>query len=135
MADAIMAGRVVIHRRTAWLLIGDLVVIALFVGLGELRHGGAVLDWAVTTGEFALAWLAVGIPLGAYGTTALQSVRRSAGRTLVIWAVAAPVGVAIRALLEPLATFSLVFLAVMLGTGLVFLLPWRALVAPRLLHP
>jgi len=133
MAGTIMAGRVAIHRRTAWLLVGDLVVIALFVGLGELRHGGAVIDWTVTASEFALAWLVVGIPLGAYGPSALQSARRSAGRTLLIWAVAAPVGVAIRSLLEPLATFSFVFLAVMLGTGLVFLLPWRVLVAPRFL--
>lgn len=117
----------------AWLLVGDLVVIAFFVGLGELRHGGAVLDWAVTAGEFALAWLVVSIPLGAYGVTALQSARRSAGRTLLIWAVAAPLGVAIRALLEPDATFSIVFLAVMVGTGVVFLLPWRVLIAPRFL--
>lgn len=133
MARTIAGGRIVANRHTAGLLLGDLIVIGILVGLGEIRHGGALLDWAVTYGEFAVAWIAVATLFGTYGETAIRSMRWSAGRTLLSWTIAATLGVAIRALVEPFATFSFVFLLVMLGTGLIFLLPWRAIIAPRIL--
>lgn len=134
MADTLLAGRVARNRRTGWLLIGDLVVVGIFVGLGELRHGGDLEAWLVTLGEFGLAWLVVATLLGAYRSSALSSSSRAAGRTFLVWLLAAPLGVALRAALEPTATFSPVFLLVMLATGTVLLVPWRAIVAPRLLH-
>ena len=133
MARTIAGGWVVANRRTAGLLLGDLIVIGVLVGLGELRHGGELVDWAVTYGEFTVAWLVVATPLGAYGETAIRSMRRSGGLTFISWTIAATLGVAIRALVETFATFSFVFLLVMLGTGLIFLLPWRAIVAPWIL--
>ena len=135
MVDTLVAGRVRKTRRTGWLLLGDLLIIALFVGLGELRHGGEVVDWAITFGEFGLAWVAVAVPMGAYSRGPDRSTRWTVGVISGSWVIAATLGWAIRAILEPFATFSVVFLMVMVGTGLLFLLPWRVLIAPRLLSP
>lgn len=135
MARTMAAGRVLANRRTAWLVVGDLVVIGIFVAVGVLRHNGGVSDWAITFGEFSLAWLVVATSFGTYSPAGSGSRSQSVGRTVGSWLIAAPVGVALRAWVEPLATFSPVFLLVMVGTGLVFLVPWRAVVAPRVIQP
>ena len=128
-ASTYLGGRIVASRRFALLAAGDLVALLLFATLGELRHAGTVAATLVTAVEFGIGWAVVAVALGAYGARALGSPSRAAGLAAVSWALGAVLGAAIRAAVEPLASFAPVFVLVTAGIGAVIFGVWRALAA------
>lgn len=129
MTRTALGGRIVLRRRTARLAVGDALVVLLFAALGEARHGGTVTATLVTAAEFGLGWLVVATILGAYGPRALASPGRAAGLGVLAWAGGAVLGAAIRAAVEPLASFAPVFVLVTVGVGAVLFGIWRFLAA------
>ena len=122
-----LGGRIVASRRYGRLVAGDVVALLVFATLGELRHSGTVVSTLQTAVEFGLGWLVVAVALGAYGRRALESPLRAAGLAAVAWALGAVLGAAIRATVEPLASFNPVFVLVTAGVGAVVFGVWRAI--------
>jgi hypothetical protein len=118
------------HHRAApiLLLIGDLLVLLLFVFLGQRDHNISdqqpVLRLLVTAGEFALPWVIAATLLGAYPTGPLP-MKMLLGRTLNAWLVAAPLGALLRSFANGSGAILSPFLLVTLGLGGAFLLAWR----------
>lgn len=129
MVREVIDGRLVLSPTMALIALGDVFVIAAFITIGEVRHGVAPLDGLDTIGQFLAGWFIVAPAVGLYGLRAFTSVRAAANRTIAGWVPAAVIGVVIRATMEPGATLAPVFILVTLGVGLVFLLPWRVVVA------
>lgn len=132
MTRTYLHGRLVVSRRFALLAAGDMLALLVFATLGSLRHSGTVVGTLVTAVEFGVGWVVVAVALGAYGARALDSPGRAAGLAVVAWAGGALVGAAIRAAVEPLASFAPVFVLVTAGVGAFVFGVWRA-VASRLL--
>lgn len=128
-ARTYLGGRIVASRRFALLATGDVIALVLFAALGELRHDGTVVDGLITAAEFGLGWALVAVALGAYGARALDSPVRAAGLAAVSWVGGAVIGAALRAAVEPLASFAPVFVLVTAGVGAVIFAAWRALAA------
>lgn len=125
-------------RRTVGLLVGDLVVLALFIAAGLLEHNVAPWEYPVysvlTAVPFVSAWLLVAPTLGAYADRTVESVRTTIVLVTVIWTVASLVGGAIRATTYFHGNAPPSFLAVNIGVGLLLLVPWRLSVAVLLQH-
>ncbi|MFB6295874.1 MAG: DUF3054 domain-containing protein [Halobacteriales archaeon] len=124
--------RLDLSRRTGALLAGDLLAIGLFVAAGELRHGGTLAAGSVTFAQFAAGWLLAAVALGAYGGTAIASLRRAGALAAGGWVVGACLGVVIRAAVRPGFYIAPAFLAVAIGVGGVLLVGWRLLAAVAL---
>ena len=109
------------------LVVGDLVMLALFVFIGERDHAIAdpqpILRWLITTGEFALPWLIAAWVLGAY--RAKQTVRGLLARSLNAWLIAAPLGALLRSFVNGSGVIASPFLVVTLCVGGAMLLIWR----------
>jgi len=129
MAQRYLGGRIVASRRYALLAAGDVVALLVFAVLGELRHAGTVVATLGTAVEFGIGWAVVAVALGAYGARALDSPGRAAGLAVVSWVGGAIVGAAIRAAVEPTASFVPIFVAVTAGVGAVVFGVWRAVAA------
>lgn len=120
----------IVRRPIVVLLVAlDLILISLLIAWGLTEHAVNPVDRPVytlrTIVPFAIGWLIMSPVAGAYSTRALRSMRVMALATFAGWIGAAVAGVAIRA--TPLVPGSgdPVFLLVMIGTGLLVLLPWR----------
>ncbi len=115
--------------RSIALLVGDVLVLGLFVFLGERDHSIAdsqpALRWAVTTGEFAVPWVIAAWVLGAY--TPGLSVKALLGRSLNAWLIAAPLGVLLRSFVNGTDVIVSIFMVVAMCIGGVMLLAWRFL--------
>lgn len=118
---------------TLGLVVGDLVLIAVFVVAGELRHGYGlpahperVLGTAI---PFFIGWVVMSVVVGVYRRSVYTVPRTAALRTALAWVGAALVGQALRATELFHGAFAPAFLLVSLGVGLVLLVPWRAIVA------
>ena len=103
-------------RDIAVVLLGDVAVFLVFVILGKTEHGTiqsrALLRTAL---PFAIAWCAISPWLGAYRTSTLYDLRKTAWRIPLIWLLCGLIALLARALLtdRPLApAFALVALAV-----------------------
>lgn len=129
MTRTVLGDRIVVSGRTARLVAGDAVAVALFAVLGELRHAGTARSTVETFGEFGLAWVLVATAVGAYGPGALDSPPRAAALAALAWVGAAVVGAAIRAGVEPGATLAPVFVLVTAVVGVVLLGSWRFVAA------
>ena len=127
-----LGGRIVASRRFALLAAGDLLALLVFAAASAARHGGTVASLAQTAAEFGLGWAVVAVAAGAYGARALDGWWRAGLLGALAWAGGAVVGAAIRATVEPLASFAPVFVLVTAGVGAVIFGVWRA-VAARLL--
>ncbi|AGB17465.1 Protein of unknown function (DUF3054) [Halovivax ruber XH-70] len=110
----------------------DLVVITTFIGYGLTRHG---LDpWAFPTytvkavTPFAIGWLLVAPLLGAYSERTLGSFAWTAGVVAGAWVVASLLGGAIRATSLFPGGATPIFMVVIVGFGLAFVLAWRLVV-------
>lgn len=132
-AVATLRSRLDVSPGTAALAAGDLALISLFVVLGELQHGYALLAEAGrvvgTALPFLIGWALVSIPAGVYAPAPRRSVRTVLVRTALAWVGAALVGQALRATPFFHGGFALPFVLVSLGVGLVLLVPWRVAVA------
>lgn len=115
--------------RTAILAVGDVTVLLVVVAAGLLEHGLNPLSRPVyvlvTAIPFLLGWLVVAPFLGAYARTWWRRPIAGVVALVPIWVVAAWVGAQIRATALFPGGAQTVFVLVMIGSGLVALVPWR----------
>lgn len=111
----------------AILATGDVLVIGLFVLLGERDHAISdpqpVLRWLITTAEFALPLLIAAWALGTY--RAGLSTRALLGKTVTAWLIAAPLGALLRSFVNGSGAIASTFLVVTLCVGGLMLIAWR----------
>lgn len=117
--------------RTLLLAAGDLLLITLFVAMGEVSHGGGVADGIGALIPFLLGWAVAASLLGAYSARALASIRGAAAVAAGSWIVGALIGQGLRATPVFPGDAALTFVLVSLGVGLALLVPWRVLMAYR----
>lgn len=118
---------------TAILAAGDVVAIAAFVLVGAVYgHGESLTNLGRHVGTltpFLVGWVVASMLGSLYTTDARRSVLRAVSWTIPAWITAALIGILLRGTSLFHGSFSLIFLAVSIVTGLAFLLPWRAVVA------
>lgn len=123
-------------RLTPFLLLaGDLLVLFLFVFIGQSDHetidptnplGGVLLG----TAEFALPWVLVGWLLNAFRIDPSRFTPfEFLARTLNAWLVAAPLALLLRALVLGRAVIPTAFFLVAVGLGGAFIIGWRLIFA------
>ncbi len=127
MMELSVVGRVQRSLQSVALAGGDLVAIAVFVAIGEVRHGGTLGAGVLTYTEFIAGWAIAGVLLGAYAPDAVRSRRRAAGIVLVAWTGAALLGQLIRAVLKPGFFVSPSFVGISIVFGGIILVTWRVL--------
>lgn len=112
--------------RSIGVLVGDLVLLVLFVVLGLLQHGQPVTgsDIIVTVAPFVIAWLVVGWLMGAFKLTAVRSVGAAFKTVVLSWIVAGLAGILLRHWVFQLG-IALPFIIVALAFNLVTLSVWR----------
>jgi hypothetical protein len=129
-----------ISSRARWvLLIGDVLVLLLFVAGGQAEHDTAnpdnpLLGLLATAIYYVPVWLVSAWLLGALPLGTMSG-RAFFARTLNAWLVAAPLATLVRALALGRAIIPVPFLLVTLGLGGVFVFAWRlvfALIVQRL---
>lgn len=120
-----------ISRSTIVLIAGDWLALALFVYLGQIEHelvnANGLPRLLTTTLVLALPWTAVALLWGAYRPPAGRGDVGFFGRVLAAWLAAAPLALMLRAWLQGQSAIILIFMAVTLGLGGLFLLGWRLL--------
>lgn len=136
MADTrTLAPRPEFSSTTVGLLVGDVVLITLFVVLGELRHYAPELVPMRTPGTlapFLVGWVLAALLAGVYARAVRADVRTAVVRTALAWVGAVAVGQSLRATASFPGAASPAFVAVSVVVGFAFLLPWRAVAASRL---
>ena len=126
-------GRVELSARTALVAVGDLLAIAVFVGVGELTHGiNPILNpgrFAGTLTPFYVGWLLVAGLGGLYTAAATGTVRAAVGRTFAGWVLAVGVAQALRstAMFPGNAAVTFALVSVLVGGTLLAL--WRGAIA------
>lgn len=125
MARSILGDRVALSRQTLILVIGDVLMIALFVAAGQLRHGNPLLAGLDTFAAFAIGWTIVATPAGAYTNRALENPRYAGSLAVIGWTGGTLIGQLIRTLTGASTGFVPVFTAVALVTGGILLVGWR----------
>ncbi|QQE76319.1 DUF3054 domain-containing protein [Brevibacillus composti] len=108
------------------LLAGDLAAFILFTYYGKIAHG-LPTHWAgilETMAPFLLGWISAGLLLQPYRRETLERAARQLGNVLVMWTLAAPIGILIRYLWQGQPPTWL-FIAVAYFVMLAFLLAWR----------
>ena len=132
-AVASLRARITLSPRTLGVALVDLLLIGLFVVLGELQHGyDLVADAPRVLGTalpFFAGWTLVSVLVGAYAPVVHRSVGTAVGRTALAWLGAVYVGQVLRATSIFPGGFAIPFVLVSLGVGLALLVPWRAAVA------
>ena len=124
------------------LLIGDWLVLLLFVFIGQRDHEMALvgplptrLQTTLAVGQpgpaptlaLGLPWTAAAWALGALRPPAGAGWRPWLGRVAAAWLIAAPLGLLVRALVRGQAAIPVPFMLVILGLGLLFILGWRGI--------
>lgn len=118
---------------TAVVAVGDVLLIALFVGIGEVSHGRPPWVYPVWMGTtllpFLIGWAVTAFVGGLYTNDAWQFPLRAISWTIPAWICAVLIALAIRA--TPLfhGGAALSFALVATGVGLLLLVPWRTAVA------
>ena len=114
------------------LLAGDLLVLLIFVIIGQLDHGmsitGALPSLIATTLALALPWAIIAWLMGVLRLPGDRTAAAWLGRVAAAWLIAAPLGLILRALWRGQASIILIFMIVALGLGGLFVLVWRAAV-------
>eukprot|EP00177_Eucheuma_denticulatum_P000109 GFKZ01000190.1.p1 GENE.GFKZ01000190.1~~GFKZ01000190.1.p1 ORF type:complete len:507 (-),score=64.45 GFKZ01000190.1:1051-2571(-) len=108
------------------LVLGDSFALLMFAYVGRAHHGDSSFDLDVlkTAAPFLVAWLGVSPLLGAYTRAATSTVVETAKIFLRSWAIAVPMGIALRGVVTehvPPAIFS----AITLASTLVIVGSWR----------
>jgi hypothetical protein len=118
---------------TAWLAVGDLLVLVGFLVAGELRHGvnpvESPLVVADTVAPFLVGWVVAAVGLGAYAPGATRTVRTAVLRVVGAWFGAAAIGLALRATTLFHGGSPLSFALVVAGFGGTSFALWRGTVA------
>ncbi|MEJ8548602.1 DUF3054 domain-containing protein [Brevibacillus borstelensis] len=116
-----------IHAPAGYVLLaGDLAAFLLFTYYGKLAHGLPATASGImeTLAPFLLAWIVVALLLHPYRHQSWEKAGRQLLNTLLMWTLAAPIGLVIRSLWlgTPLTWL---FAAVAYFIMLAFLLAWR----------
>ncbi|MHC3380152.1 DUF3054 domain-containing protein [Haloarcula sp. H-GB5] len=126
-------GRIELSTRTALLAVGDLLAIAVFVGVGEVTHGiNPILNpgrFAGTLTPFYVGWLLVAGLGGLYTAGATATIRAALGRTIVGWVLAVGIAQGLRSTAVFPGSAALTFALVSVFVGGTLLLLWRSAVA------
>ncbi len=122
-------------RQRMLLIAGDVTVFVAFAVIGRRSHGtaaglAAVAEVIATAAPFMVGWALVAPWLGAYREANVGQPLVALRTTALAWAVALPIGGALRALaigrLSPASFYIVTFLAVLVLLG-----GWRAIYAWR----
>jgi hypothetical protein len=110
-------------------LAGDIVGIATLVSIGLMRHNTpGLLQSPSYAGSrilpFVIAWVLVAVGLGLFAPSVLRDYRQTLVRVVPGWTAAAILGALIRDAFTS-GGADPVFVAVMVGFGLLVLVPWR----------
>jgi len=112
---------------------GDVVLIGLFVAIGEFTHGSPPWNAPVAAIEafvpFLLGWLLAAFVGGLYTADAWKFPLRAFSWTAPAWMMAVLITMAIRVLPFVPGGVALTFVAVSIGVGLALLVPWRMTIA------
>ena len=126
-----LRGRIDPSPTTLGFVVGDLLLIAVFVVSGELSHDvdpltqtATVVDTAI---PFYVGWLLLFPLLGVYAARTRRSARSAAVRTAGAWVGAALVGQTLRATDLFHGGFSPAFVVVSVFVGLALLVPFHLL--------
>ena len=107
------------------LIVGDAIVISLFVLLGLNNHEGISLaGWARNAVPLTIAWLVIGGALGVFRPQIAGSMTTILPRIALAWPVAAMIGLVTRYLILGHG-LAVSFVIVTVLTNLVMLLIWR----------
>lgn len=125
---------VVRRRPRLVLLLGDLVMVALFVYIGQRDHD--LVDavnpvWGVlqSTLVFAVPWALAGWWLGAFPKAEAYAPRAFFSGSLNAWLVTTLLGLLLRSAVLNRAVLPTVFVWATLGFGALFVLGWRVVFA------
>lgn len=129
MSTTWLGRRLALDRQTLALGVGDAAAIALFVALGELRHGGSLAAGVETFAQFGAGWVLAGVAAGVYAADALAGPRRASVRGVAAWVVAALVAQLLRLLVTPGSLVQPSFVLVSIGFGGLFIGTWRYVAA------
>ena len=115
------------------LLVGDMLVLLLFVFIGQRDHNivnaQPLVRLLMTAGEFALPWVIAAWLLGAYPGGSTLTTRGLLVHSLNAWLIATPMGALLRSIANGSGMIQVPFLLVTLGLGGCFMLGWRLLFA------
>lgn len=132
-AEGVLRSRFDRSPGTARLALGDLLVLAGFLTVGELRHGvnpvESPLVVADTVAPFLVGWVVAALVAGAYAPGATRTVRTAVLRAAGAWVAAAIIGLALRAMPYFHGGAPLTFALVVIGVGVVSFSLWRGAVA------
>lgn len=129
MDRTVLWGRIAVTRRTLALAVGDALMIAVFVAGGQLRHSGSLGAGIETFGHFAIGWVLVAIPGGAYTADAVASKRRAGSVAVIGWTGGAVLAQLLRLVTGATTEFVPIFAAVTIGVGGFLLVGWRLVAA------
>jgi hypothetical protein len=110
----------------AFLLLGDMFMVLLFVVLGRIEHAMelSISSIIFTALPFMIAWMVVGGTMGAFHYHSIKSYKDLLMKTTLGWLIAGLLGLAIRSIMLQ-SIPALPFVLVTLGLVLVLLLVWR----------
>lgn len=123
------------------LAIGDLLALLAFVLVGQADHqtvnaANPLLGALPNVISLAIPWLIFAVLLRAYPRgAAAPALAGFLGRSALAWAIAAPIGLAIRMLYLGRGGIPIPFLLVTLAAGGLFLLGWRLIFWLLFLRP
>lgn len=119
--------------RNLILAAGDLIVLLLFVVIGQADHNtlnqsSPILGVLKNVVPLAVAWLAVAFLLQAYPRKTM-SLAQFMGRSALAWLIAAPLGLWLRSIVQNRSVIPIPFLLVTVFLGGLMLLAWRLVLA------
>lgn len=114
-------------RRTAILVIGDILVFLIFAAIGRRSHSeaGNFFGVAITALPFAVAWFLVSPFVGAFKRNVVRTPGKMSLTTLLAWLAAWPLALLLRGLFVDKGVPPLSFAIVTLITNTVLLQAWR----------
>lgn len=122
-----LANRFIGNLRTGVLLVGDIVMICVFVLVGRMHHGADLQGALSTISQFATGWLIAGVLVGAYSERALTTRKSALVVTVIGWSFGTGIAHGIRVLLSPQNGIVPSFLLVSLVVGGALLVGWRTI--------
>ncbi|MBA3468457.1 MAG: DUF3054 domain-containing protein [Herpetosiphonaceae bacterium] len=119
--------------RTLGIIVGDLIMFGLFAAIGRRSHSEPTTfgDIVQIAAPFAIGWLAVAPWFKLFRPEVYGSTKIVLQRTAAAWALAAPVGLALRTLGWG-KEFKIAFAITTFLFNLVLLLAWRGWTARKL---
>ncbi|WP_254537959.1 DUF3054 domain-containing protein [Halomarina litorea] len=134
-STATLGGRIDPSPTTLKVALGDVLLIAVFIVVGEFSHGVSVLErplWVLGTAiPFYVGWALVAPLVGVYGRRAREQPWLAALLTAGAWTGAALVGQLLRGTDLFHGNLALPFVVVSIAVGLALLVPWRVAVSVR----